>query len=44
MKEKLKKVDLSNASALIVLIVLCIALTIADPSFGSFATLINILQ
>ncbi len=25
MKEKLKKIDLSNASALIVLIVLCIA-------------------
>ena len=44
MKEKLKKVDLSNASALIVLIVLCIALTIAEPAFGSFANLINILQ
>ena len=44
MKEKMKKVDLSNASALIVLIVLCIALTIAEPAFGSFANLINILQ
>ena len=35
MKEKLKKIDLSNASALIVLIVLCIGLTIAEPAFGS---------
>lgn len=32
MKEKLKKIDLSNASALIVLIVLCIGLTIAEPA------------
>ncbi|WP_318362061.1 ABC transporter permease [uncultured Agathobaculum sp.] len=44
MKEKLKKIDLSNASALIVLIVLCIGLTIAEPAFGSVANLINILQ
>ena len=44
MKEKLKKIDLSNASTLIVLIVLCIGLTIAEPAFGSVANLINILQ
>ena len=44
MKEKMKKIDLSNASALIVLIVLCIGLTIAEPAFGSVANLINILQ
>lgn len=44
MKEKMKKIDLSNASALIVLIVLCIGLTIAEPAFGSIANLINILQ
>ncbi len=39
-----KKIDLSNASSLIVLIVLCIGLTIAEPAFGSFANLVNILQ
>ena len=39
-----KKIDLSNASSLIVLIVLCIGLTIAEPVFGSFANLVNILQ
>lgn len=44
MKEKMKKIDLSNASSLIVLIVLCIGLTIAEPAFGSFANLVNILQ
>ena len=44
--EKLKKsgVDLSNMSALIVLIVLCVVLSIAEPAFRSVGNLINILQ
>lgn len=44
MKVKDKKIDLSNMSALIVLIVLCVALSIAEPAFRSFGNLINILQ
>lgn len=44
MKLKDKKIDLSNMSALIVLIVLCVALSIAEPAFRSFGNLINILQ
>ena len=43
MKTK-KKIDLSNMSALIVLIVLCVALSIAEPAFHNFNNLINILQ
>lgn len=43
MKTK-KKIDLSNVSSLIVLVVLCLALSIAEPAFHSFANLINILQ
>lgn len=39
-----KKLDLSNMSSLIVLIVLCVALSIAEPAFHSFNNLINILQ
>lgn len=39
-----KKIDLSNMSSLIVLIVLCVALSIAEPAFHSFNNLINILQ
>ncbi|MGM9615945.1 ABC transporter permease, partial [Butyricicoccus sp.] len=39
-----KKLDLSNMSSLIVLIVLCVALSIAEPTFHSFNNLINILQ
>ena len=31
MKEKMKKVDLSNMSSLIVLIVLCVVMSIAEP-------------
>ena len=44
--EKLKKsgVDLSNMSALIVLIALCVVLSIAEPAFRSVGNLINILQ
>lgn len=39
-----KKIDLSSMSSLIVLIVLCLALSIAEPAFHSFNNLINILQ
>lgn len=39
-----KKIDLSNMSSLIVLVVLCVALSIAEPAFHSFNNLINILQ
>lgn len=44
--EKLKKsgVDLSNMSALLVLIALCVVLSIAEPAFHSVNNLINILQ
>lgn len=41
---KTKKIDLSNMSALIVLIVLCVAMSIVEPAFRSFGNLINILQ
>lgn len=41
---KKKKIDLSNMSALLVLIVLCILLSIAEPAFHSLANFINILQ
>lgn len=41
---KTKKIDLSNMSSLIVLIVLCIVLSIAEPAFHSVGNLINILQ
>ena len=44
MKEKMKKVDLSNMSSLIVLIVLCVVTSIAEPAFRSVGNLINILQ
>lgn len=44
MKLKEKKIDLSNMSAVIVLIVLCVVLSIAEPTFYSLANLINILQ
>lgn len=44
MKDKMKKVDLSNMSSLIVLIVLCIGLSFAEPAFRAPANLINILQ
>lgn len=44
MKTKGKKIDLSNMSALIVLVVLCIVLSIAEPAFHSLNNLINILQ
>lgn len=43
-REKAIKIDLSNMSALIVLIVLCVVLSIAEPAFRSFGNLINILQ
>lgn len=43
MKAK-KKIDLSNMSSLIFLIILCVALSIAEPAFSSFNNLINILQ
>ncbi len=39
-----KRIDLSNMSSLIVLVVLCVALSIAEPAFHSFNNLINILQ
>ncbi len=39
-----KKIDLSNMSAFIVLIVLCVALSIAEPAFRSIDNFINILQ
>lgn len=39
-----KKIDLANMSSLIVLVVLCVALSIAEPAFHSFNNLINILQ
>lgn len=42
--KKAKKIDLSNMSALIVLIALCVLLSIAEPAFRSFANVINILQ
>lgn len=44
MKSREKKIDMSNMSALLVLIVLCIFLSIAEPAFRSFGNLINILQ
>lgn len=44
MKSREKKIDMSNMSALVVLIVLCIFLSIAEPAFRSFGNLINILQ
>lgn len=44
MKRKERKIDFSNMSALIVLIVLCIGLSIAEPAFYSIGNLINILQ
>lgn len=39
-----KKIDLSNMSALIVLIALCVVLSIAEPTFRGFNNIINILQ
>lgn len=42
--KKEKKLDLSNMSALLVLIVLCLFLSIVQPAFHSIANLINILQ
>ena len=44
MKLKDKKIDLSNMSAVIVLVALCIVLSIAEPAFRSVGNLINILQ
>lgn len=44
MKSREKKIDMSNMSALVVLIILCIFLSIAEPAFRSFGNLINILQ
>lgn len=44
MKLKDKKIDLSNMSAVIVLVVLCVVLSIAEPAFRSVGNLINILQ
>ena len=44
MKMKDKKIDLSNMSAVIVLVVLCVVLSIAEPAFRSVGNLINILQ
>lgn len=44
MNQTKKKIDLSNMSAFIVLVVLCIGLSIAEPAFHSFNNLINILQ
>lgn len=41
---KLKKLNLTNMSALLVLIVLAVGLSIAEPAFRSGANLINILQ
>jgi len=41
---KKKKVDLSNMSAVIVLLVLCAFLSIAEPAFRTFGNVINILQ
>jgi ribose transport system permease protein len=40
----MKRPDLTNMSALFVLIVLCIILSIAEPAFHSFTNIINILQ
>jgi ribose transport system permease protein len=44
MKENKKKIDLSNMSALIVLIILCVFLSIIQPAFRTFGNVINILQ
>ncbi len=44
MKDNFKKIDLSNMSALFVLIVLSIGLSIVEPAFHSVGNLINILQ
>ncbi len=44
MKLKDKKIDLSNMSAVIVLVALCVVLSIAEPAFRSVGNLINILQ
>lgn len=44
MEEKFQKIDLSNMSVVVVLIVLCIGLSIVEPAFRTFANMINILQ
>ncbi len=44
MEAKKKKLDLGNMSALIVLIVLCLFLSIIQPAFRTSSNIINILQ
>ncbi|MDF1494952.1 ABC transporter permease [Caproiciproducens sp. CPB-2] len=44
MKEKFQKIDLSNMSALFVLIILCAVMSIIEPAFRTFANMVNILQ
>lgn len=44
MEAKKKKLDLGNMSALIVLVVLCLFLSIIQPAFRTSSNIINILQ
>ncbi|MBR3188900.1 MAG: ribose ABC transporter permease [Lachnospiraceae bacterium] len=44
MEAKKKKLDLGNMSALIVLIVLCLFLSVIQPAFRTSSNIINILQ
>lgn len=44
MEAKKKKIDLGNMSALVVLIVLCLFLSIIQPAFRTGSNIINILQ
>lgn len=42
--KKIKKISLSNMTAFIALVVLCIVISIAEPAFRTFGNMINILQ
>lgn len=44
MEAKKKKIDLGNMSALVVLIVLCLFLSVIQPAFRTSSNIINILQ
>jgi len=44
MMNKVKKIDLSNMTSIIALLILCIVISIAQPAFRTAGNIINILQ